>query len=242
MGSFQIIHIPDMQRQPAACSLAQTQWVVDHMTSNNIAFVVFTGDLVEDLSVDAGWISACASVNKLSGIVPFATIPGNHDLYIYGSFSPGNYLARFPITNYAGLSWFGGASADSMSSYQLFTAGGVNFLHLALKYGPEAATISWAAGILAANPTRKVILSTHSYLNINGTYTAQGAPIKAGLVDVYSNVFLVLCGHMHGVCHNSRTVNGFQVDELLADFQADENGVEYTDGGRGFMRAITIST
>ena len=238
MGSFQIIHLPDMQRQPGTCSLAQTQWVVDHMTSNNIAFVVATGDLVETATAAGEWANVHNAINLLTGIVPYAAIPGNHDLTDGG----GNYLANMTPSQFVGLTWFGGLSADSLSSYQLFTAEGEDFLHLALKYGPEPATIAWTAGILTANPTRKVILSTHSYLNIDGTYTTQGALIKAGLVDVFPAIFLVLCGHMHGTAHNSRTVNGVQVDELLADFQVNDLGVEDPEGGRGFMRAITIST
>ena len=45
-------------------------------------------------------------------------------------------------------------------------------------------------------------------------------------------VFLVLCGHMHGEAQRTDIVNGHQVHQLLADYQTRANG------GNGWLRIL----
>ena len=45
-------------------------------------------------------------------------------------------------------------------------------------------------------------------------------------------VFLVLCGHIHGEAQRTDVVNGHQVHQLLADYQTRANG------GNGWLRIL----
>ena len=101
---------------------------------------------------------------------------------------------------FKGMPWYGGASdnlgyestgaggsgtgewpaagtlcCSGMSSYQLFSAGGVKFLHISLEMesGPQAQ--AWAQGVIDLYPGYPTIVTTHSYITPPGTYTS-GAP------------------------------------------------------------------
>lgn len=238
--TFQIVHIPDGQKQSAATWLAMMQWIVDHVTSNNIAMVSFVGDMIENAdSSDATAIAEYGSItpatNLLYGIVPFGILPGNHDLR-----QPARFKTVFPVALVSGYPWYISASPDELSYAQMFTAGGVQIINLSIKFGPTSggATLAWAAGVVAANPSARVILSTHSYLEVAGTLTAEGQIIFDELVTPsVAQIFLILCGHRHGTYHRVDTIGGYLVDSLLADYQ-DET---LDNGGNGYMRLITLT-
>jgi hypothetical protein len=238
--TFQIIHVPDGQKQSGATWLAIMQWIVDHATSNNIKLVSIVGDLIENTAstpeqAATEYGALAPATDLLYGIVPFGILPGNHDLR-----APSAFKTAFPISGVSGYSWFRSATEDGLSYAQTFVAGGIPFIHLSIKYGPwsAGATIQWAQGILEEDPTAKVILSTHSYINTDGSLTAEGQIIFDELVTPYADqIFLVLCGHMHGVYHRVDTIAGHQVDTLLADYQAET----VANGGNGFIRILTLT-
>ena len=68
---------------------AQTQWIVDHRTTNNIAFVSHLGDMTEtgnNDTDDSEWTVGDAAMKKLEAVnppaggIPYGFAPGNHDL------------------------------------------------------------------------------------------------------------------------------------------------------------------
>lgn len=237
--TFQIVHVPDGQKQSAATWLSMAQWIVDHITSNNIKLVTCVGDLIENadsLSAVAEYaaVTPAVALIRASGVA-MGILPGNHDLRQSSVF-----VSTFPQSAVSGFSWYVSATSDQCSYAQRFTAGGIEFINLSIKFGPTSggATLAWAAGVIAANPTARVILSTHSYLEVSGTLTAEGTIIYSDLITPYaSQIFLVLCGHRHGTYHRVDTISGYQIDSLLADYQ-DESA---TNGGDGYMRLITLS-
>ena len=64
---------------------------------------------------------------------------------------------------------FGGAYevGKMENTYHLFSAGGRDFIVLSLEWGPRDAVVTWADGVMAANPRRYGILVTHAYMNNN---------------------------------------------------------------------------
>jgi 3',5'-cyclic AMP phosphodiesterase CpdA len=247
---FSLIHLPDTQfycRDNPAIFAAQTRWILDHIASHNIAFVSHTGDVVDDANSDSQYAAARAAMDPLDGVVPYAVLPGNHDRY-----NEAKYRANFGASRY---SWYGGYTTDQLSSWQTFTADTVGFLHLALAFQPDQPTLDWALSVLAAHPDHRVILSTHAFLHAghaaqgypDGSRTAyvaspdylggNGQAIWDQLIYPRDQVFLVLCGHNHGVWTRSDANSaGHPVVQMLADYQAE------ADGGGGFMRLITIPT
>ena len=215
-------------------TLLQTQWIADQLGPRNIKFVTHLGDLVENGQFDPShgeWTTIDASMDVLHGVVPYATLPGNHD-YDRTSETGGvdpftgidaatHYTSLFGPSRYAGQAWYGGASPDGKNSYQLFSAGGRQFLHLSVEWeAPGSASdpttaLGWAKSVLNAHPNTPTILSTHSFLwdlpGSEGVYPDaesqqptpadpalqgnSGTTIFDELIDSHDQVFMVLNGH-----------------------------------------------
>jgi len=128
-------------------------------------------------------------------------------------------------------------------------------LVVVLEVFPRDAALNWAAGVIAANPTRDVIIVTHAYtyyddtrmdrcdLNSAGSFGAgsdnDGQQIWEKLASRFSNIVMVLSGHVvQGDGTGRRTdfgTHGNIVNQILSDYQSMPNG------GNGYMRLITVS-
>ncbi|NLX03821.1 MAG: DNRLRE domain-containing protein [Phycisphaerae bacterium] len=225
---FSIVALPDTQiysQSYPETFTSQTQWIVDNQSTRNISFVTHLGDLVNVADDSTQWQNANASMNVLHGQVPYSACMGNHDVGSY-------YDSYFGPSRYSGMSWYGGGSTNSRNHYQTFSAGGYDFLHLNLQFAPDAGAISWAQSVLDANPGKQTIVSTHSYLDLGG-YTSQGSSIWNSFVRSNSQIFMVLCGHMHGENQQVSTNDaGGKVIEMLSDYQT------YSNGGDGYLRTL----
>ncbi|WP_424001146.1 DNRLRE domain-containing protein [Haloarcula salina] len=263
--SWTVVALPDTQvyaDDQTAYASEQTQWIVDNRDSENIAFVSHEGDVVDHGDVDAEWRHMDAAMSKLDGVVPYSTVLGNHDwatLWDKQSSSE-KYKQYFGPGRYDGRSWYGGAGPTgveenraNLNSYQLFSAGGYDFLHLALEWEPAGSTddpstpLGWGQQVLDDHPDRATILTTHSYLRDNPDQRTTelqepndigntGQAVWEELVAPNEQVFMVLCGHWHeddGEVHQVSTNDaGRPVYELLANYQFRD------DGGHGLMRRI----
>jgi hypothetical protein len=70
------------------------------------------------------------------------------------------FKSYFGNSRYPGYNWYGGTSPKGLSFFQIFHAGGRNWLHLNLN-GAGFGYSYVAQNIIDANPTLPVILSTH---------------------------------------------------------------------------------
>ena len=238
--TFSLIVLPDTQYYSMSYPeifTSQTQWIVDSITEKNIAFVSHVGDLVQYGTSDAQWENADASMSLLDGHVAWGVCPGNHDSdSMYGS-TYTHYNTYFGYSRFSSESWYGGAyNNENTNSYQLFNAGGESFLILHLKYSPSTNVLNWANSIVDAHPNHRVIVTTHSYLETNADRTSVGQTIWEQLVEPNADqIFLVLCGHNHDEARRTDTVNGHAVHQVMADYQAEENG------GNGYLRILEFN-
>ena len=262
---FKIAMLPDTQHYSQFATLAyqfeaQTQWIVDNLATEALVFATMAGDLVQSganppSSNQAEWDRAVEAMDRLDGdlvaqpdgILPYATVPGNHDYdVIEQKGSLVQYLAHFGPVRYAGRSWFvGGSLGDSA---QTFTTPDYTLLHIALEWRPSDRSIEWAQGVMAANPTTPTFLTTHAHLQagIPATRLASGSTPNSGgdnsgvdlyskLVEPFPQAFMLLCGHIPGDGRiESTTAMSFDVIEVLADYQDDPNG------GNGWMQILTF--
>jgi hypothetical protein len=88
----------------------------------------------------------------------------------------------FPVSRYRGSPTFGGVITEKLvnvppggttgmtNSYHLFSAGGIDFVVISLRYGPSDALLASARLIANQYPERKVILLTHDYLSQNNRH------------------------------------------------------------------------
>ncbi|MEE8451472.1 MAG: alkaline phosphatase, partial [Thermoguttaceae bacterium] len=232
---------------------AQTQWIADHVTTHNIAFVSQVGDLVQNGGGSAAdnynqleWDRADAAMAILDGQVPYSAAPGNHDYdTVNDHTSAAEYLDRFGPQRYSEL-WYKGATYDGLNHHQVFTAGNRQFHHIALEWEPRDgidSAIVWAQQWIDEYPDLPVILSTHAYLNGSGRITAATSPdglsgeeLFQRLVKPNPQIFMVLSGHV-STERNQTSLNdaGLEVFEIVADYQ------NRTNGGDGWMRLMKFS-
>ncbi len=240
--SFSIIVLPDTQfysQSYPAIFTAQTQWIVDNETAENIVFVTHLGDIVQTANSEAEWINADSSMDLLDlGGISYSVGPGNHDLPIYSS--PSYYNTYFGISRFTGKSWYGGYyGSDNYNNYSIFSASGMDFILINLQYNPTTAMLNWADALLKANADRLGVVISHSILNINDTFTLEGTTIFNALKD-NPNLSLMLCGHMHsssdGAAQRTETGDhGNTIYVLMADYQ------DYPSGGNGYLRIMRFS-
>ncbi|WP_431358814.1 DNRLRE domain-containing protein [Halovenus amylolytica] len=256
-----VVAIPDTQFYAASTDLAsyatdQTDWIVDNLDSESIQFVTHEGDLVDDGGSEQEWDRIDATMSTLDGAVPYSVLPGNHDWAVTNdkSSSTANYTEYFGQSRFEDRSWYGGAGPgdDGRNSYQLFSAGGYDFLHLALEWEPagtasEPSTpLGWAQSIIDEYPDRPTIVTTHSYLRDDGGRTSSvqdrsddantGEAVWQELIEPNPQIFMVLNGHWHETDGENHQVSTNRADlpvyEIVADYQDRANG------GNGWVRLL----
>jgi hypothetical protein len=248
--SFTIVVLPDSQKYllngayPQIFT-SQTQWIVDNAVSENIVFVTHEGDIVDTWNSTTEWGNANESIGLLDGVVPYGLAVGNHDKYenpadpMYSTIST-YFNQTFPYTRYQNEPWYGGhypAAPDpngNSNSYQVFSAGGDDYIVLHLEDYPTYEAVAWADGVLKANAGRRAIITTHGYMDTSGNYTGKWGSTQyiRDLVVGNNNVYFVLCGHFTGEYTKITTVNGRLVHEMMADYQGRANG------GDGWLRIL----
>lgn len=233
---FTIIMLPDTQyysARNATTFRAQTTWITENLTAQNIVCVTHVGDVVDSVRDPAQWDAATAALTPLSDLLPWGVAPGNHDYdAIRDPEKGGTTFARyFGPKTFAQHPWYAGSSPNGLNACQLFSGGGTDFLLLHLEMETPDTALAWADTLLARYPKRAVILSTHSYLRAAKKARSDKAEYRpdghAGedlwnlFIKRHPQVFLVLCGHDAGEWHQT-SVNaaGGQVQEMLADYQS----------------------
>ena len=182
-GSFTIVVIPDTQgyrgsgakatpgsREPLTNSvfLNHTRWIAENRGEQNIVFVTHVGDIV-DINREDQWQVARECLDRLHGVVPYSLTVGNHDM---GSDGDASLFQRFfPEERFRRFEWYAGGyahpradqqvSAGMVNSHQLFSAGGLDFVHLSLECNAPDDVVAWADAVLARFSDRLALITTH---------------------------------------------------------------------------------
>lgn len=264
-AQFAIVALPDTQYYSANQSIApiytnQTQWIKDQVEKGNprnLVFVAGLGDIVDEDLPDQ-WARANTSMSVLGPpggpfVLPQGAPPGNHDYEKSSTKHNGadNYVFHFGPQRFASASWYGGADPFGTNAFQLFSGGGIQFLHLALEWMPTVnvpdrspSPLEWASKVMHEHPGIPTIVSTHEYLDDEmQRRTSHGNDFFHAFVKQYDQVFMVLCGHSHAIPPFQDGGKWYQVSmnefnhpviEVLQDFQ------DYPNGGNGWLRIITF--
>jgi len=226
---FTIIALPDTQvysiKFPEVF-YQQTEWVAKNISKLNCKFVIHEGDIVEKGRDENLWLVADKAMSKLDGKVPYCFTPGNHD----GPFVLFNKY--FPFSRYDYQPWYGGCyELRNENSYHFFSASGLDFMIVCLRFDPNESVLAWANEVVEKHPDRRVIVATHSYID-RSKFTPEGEKIWNGFVRKHKNIFLVFCGHLSVGQRTDTGDNGNTVHSLLADYQ----GLDF--GGQGWLRIM----
>ncbi len=180
-GSFSIVVIPDTQAyrgqgtkatpdssKPVTNAVfdAHTQWIVDNLRKQRIVFVSHVGDIV-DRNVPEQWAVARQAMDRLHQCVPYGIALGNHDLKAGGD--TGLFQQHFPAERFGGFPWYGGTPSEKLdtkygnnaNSFQLFSAGALDFVFLHLECNAPDAVLQWADKVLAEHASRRAIVASH---------------------------------------------------------------------------------
>lgn len=250
-GDYAIAIVPDTQilsyYYPGAFESIY-EWLADNKEQENLQFVVGLGDITE-LNEDAEWERATQSIGILDGVIPYSLTLGNHDYAGGGSQTTTTYRdsskfnSYFPLSKYENSPGFGGAFEPGKmdNTYHTFSVAGQQYLVLALEFGPRDEVVDWANDIVENHPDHQVIVSTHTYVDTNGTRIKgqnPGSPHRYAfinsqsvndgeqlwdkLVKKHKNIFLVLSGHQiydHVVHRMDRGEHGNMVHQFLINGQ-----------------------
>jgi 3',5'-cyclic AMP phosphodiesterase CpdA len=223
----------------------RAEWLVKNEASLDLRFVLHTGDLVNwDTPDHAQFEDASRSIKVLDDAgVPYALAIGNHDTSVVapgGSAKPGvrpkaalrdtaTFNAYFSTTRQKTEGTFEPGKVDN--SYQLFSAGGEDWMILTLEMWPRAGAVAWARGVVEAHPDHNVIVQTHYYLEGNGAIVSgrgygdtSPADVYTQLVSAYPNVRMVLSGHVGAAAQRVDTgVAGNKIVSFLGTFHTSRN-------------------
>ncbi len=258
----------------------QIEWIVDNMYSRNIKYVVHMGDLIEGYESDLlkwdfdayaeQWRCARGAMDVLSEVgIPFGFLPGNHDED--SSINPfqDSYKNYFPIENYSNKPGFAGNLDGMTSNAWEISVGNKRYLFINVEDLESPVSIfntrdrsniqNWMKGILPdyRGEDDRVILSTHSFAKIDGSFYNNARDLLEGVltdtrnglqVDNGNRIDLVLCGHLDGVVYvpgeETTLASGVTIDYppvILSNFQGEyENSFKKTTYGNGWMRTFTI--
>lgn len=247
-------------------------WIKDNEVARKIQYVALSGDIVENwVLADYGDQEeeqrerAIKEFEFAAGLqrefekleIPHGVLAGNHDNRngtetgseaLYNEyFGPEFYndLSQTDGWKARNASYHAYAEGDNSNHYDLFSAGGQDFVVVQLGYGVDETEAAWARDVLAQYPDRNGIVVAHSYNGPStqpdgrgGYFSYDGSIIKEQIVDPSPNVAMVLSGHENGVSITARRgIDGkdSNVVELLADYQeytftADEVGLTGIDG------------
>lgn len=231
---------------------AMYQWLASNTKNNKIKFVIGLGDITGQ-NADVEWGTARDGISLLDDIIPYSLVNGNHD-YSNGK-EPTNLNKYFPFNKYSSQKWFGGAyeigSLDN--AWYKLDVGYTKYLILALEFGPTNDVIDWASGVIRDNSDYNVIITTHSYLEQDGTTKIiQGLPssyyndandgdvLWNNLISKYNNISLVLCGHVISdkiVIAQQSGINKNTVTQILCNPQ----GVDSVYSGTGLVLLLHFS-
>lgn len=250
-SSFTIVVIPDTQvysRHLPYIFRSQVEWVEKNKDNLNIKFVIQTGDLVQSGLLTGEYSLMSNIFNTLDNdSIPYLVGIGNHDYNDMITRDSTSFNTYFGYRRYEKYNWFGGnyPPDGGENIYGLFNTSEEKFLVMTLNMCPSDNDIRWANDVISSYPDRKVIISTHSYLNSNGlrhslvctnleVYGNDGEDIFTKLISGHDNIIIVLSGHKFGMARKIDVVNGQPVMQIVADYEMLENG------GDGYLRLYTF--
>lgn len=228
---------------------SQTNWIVSAKDLLNTKFVAHMGDMVQNGdAVQQEWINADGAMQivenpattMLTHGIPWGGAPGNHDQQPIGSPDGASlyWNQYFGASRWAGRPYWGGNySTNNDNNYQLFSASGMDFIVINMEYRPSAnqAVLDWADALLKAHPTRRAIITSHWLIDVGNPapWGGHGQAVYDNLKD-NPNLFLMLCGHIHGEGRRADVFEGRTVNTVLQDYQSRANG------GDSWLRYFTF--
>ena len=182
-GSWTLVVLPDTQRytDPASDPKLEiykriTQWIADNKQARNIKFVLHEGDITASNRRSHWQVASDAMAVLDKAGVPYSLVPGNHD---HDQNDPHHHAPNrdtlmndyFTVSRCQAMPTFGGVfePGRTENTYHLFSAGGKDYITVALEWGPRNEAVAWADKVLSQHADRTALIVTHAYTYSDGT-------------------------------------------------------------------------
>jgi hypothetical protein len=274
---FSIIILPDTQYYTSRFHemiYQQMDWIVQNKNILNIQYVVHMGDITDD-NKESAWEVASSAYKILENAgIPYSVVCGDNDIK---DPKKNNYDGKrhtelfnkyFPVSRFdkPGSWWKGGFFEPGKidNYYCLFSYRDYRYMIMNLEIAPRTPVLKWAGSICSRNPSEKVIVVTHDYLDSEGkrlddlkTFDLNGKD-KAGnpkgnnadevfkkLIKKNQNILMVLCGHKNGTYEKTVKISmdsgkTRKVFEILTDFQDEKMKGSDERSGKGLLRLLKV--
>lgn len=228
-NDFGIVVLPDTQYDSKSFPTiwdSTGKWIADQAKPRNIRYALHVGDVVHNSDEPQQWTRAVNGMDYLDGAVPYIIGPGNHDMDdAENSRAATAFNEHFPRSAFSDLPSFGGThpSDGNDNSYHTFSAGGTDWLALALKYEPTQQELDWANRVVANHPDHQTMIVTHSYQK-GEERTETGDEVWNELASKHENISFVFSGHhVDAGMIEEQGDAGNTVYQIQADYQNSDN-------------------
>ncbi|MFC9503302.1 LamG-like jellyroll fold domain-containing protein [Streptomyces sp. NPDC057002] len=210
---------PSIDKAPVEASL---RYLLEHGKEENLVFLSHLGDLTQNGAKEE--FAAIGEAFRLLDRrgVGYSVLAGNHDVKSSTTDQRGAtpYLDAFGPRRFKGKPMFGGASPDGYNTFHLFTAGGREWLVLALDWRLSPQGYAWAKQVMAQHPKTAVILTTHELVVEDDSLSEYGQQLWDQLVEEHDQIFLTLNGHYWPAARATRkNAAGHDVHLHLTNYQ-----------------------
>jgi len=217
-------------------------WIKANVEEKKIAFAFNLGDLT-DKDTKAEWERAEKAIHTLDGVIPYSFVRGNHDKtlsYFHEAFKYEDYEDKIA----------GSYDNTMLNTYQKFEVCGNKYLILNLDFKLTRSIVNWADEVVRQNHDYNVIITTHIYLNPDGTTLDRendqenataykslfdGEELWEVFISQHKNIVAVLSGHITSntlLTTYRKGVHGNTVTQMLIDPQGIDG---INSGGLGLV-------
>ena len=204
-------HVDTRAKRFTVAVLPDTQYLLDdggsdhepvretlrYLAKAGVVFMAHLGDVTEH-----GTETEMRAADRvIAPKMPYSVLAGNHDIDSGTDDQRGDsqYLRTFGPRRFARVPTYRGSSPGGYNSYHVFTAGGREWLQLALDWRVSDTGLRWAQRVLDDHPTLPAILTTHDLAWADDAGHAQlsehGQRLWDRLVRANDQIFLALGGH-----------------------------------------------
>ncbi|MCC2594583.1 metallophosphoesterase [Tessaracoccus sp. OS52] len=239
---FTVAHVSDTQYYNANGAYykhqqAINEFLVAQRDNLNLAYVAHTGDIVDNNDIPEQWERANPAYELFDDAgLPYGVLAGNHDVS-QAEVDYTEYGQHFGEARFADNPWYGESHLDNRGHYDLFSAGGIDFIHVYMGWGAQTEQIEWMNEVLARYPERIAVVNLHEYMLTTGGLGALPQRIFDEVVATNPNVRMVQSGHYHDAFTRTDTFDDDgdgtaerTVTSMLFDYQG------LPEGGLGYLR------
>ena len=209
--------------------LSMADWVLRVHEDCRTVAVVCTGDIVDNRNYSRHWENADAAISKIRDVLPFYCVAGNHDVGAdtvdYSIYRKYDFCTATEDMQFYddGRCW-----VLPLREQELLLCG--------VGWQNDTQYADWLLDAIADYPEYPAILLTHSFLNDDGTLSANGKRVERDVLRNAPSIRLVLCGHNDGSTRWSKTYpDGHTVNAMMYNFQDDKKH------GLGYARILMFN-